>query len=248
MLTAIRANEDLMLGNYWGWPSSFDLVENYRAVFTGTPILRFLVNSFIITLPSVLFVLVLSTLAGFALSRYRFRGSTLILGLFIAGNFIPPQILMIPVRNLMTALGLYDTFWALIIFHTAFQTGFATMFMRAFIAQLPSELFEAARVDGATPLQMLSMIVTPLVRPALAALGVLTFTFVWNEYFWALILVQSDQVKPVTLGLATLKGQYITAWNLVSAATIFVALPPVLLFFLMQKHFVAGLTVGAVKG
>ena len=88
----------------------------------------------------------------------------------------------------------------------------------------------------------------PLVRPALAALAILMFTFIWNDYFWAIVLTQTDAVKPVTAGLANLKGQYLTEWNIVSAATLIVAIPPVLMFFLMQKHFVAGLTMGAVKG
>jgi multiple sugar transport system permease protein len=155
---------------------------------------------------------------------------------------------MIPVRDLVLRMGAYDTVWALILFHTAFQTGFATLFMRNFIVGLPDELFEAARLEGASELQILTKIVVPLVRPALAGLSVLLFTFVWNDYFWALVLVQSDAAKPLTLGLAGLKGEWLTAWNLISTGAVLAALPPVALFFLMQKHFVAGLTVGAVKG
>ena len=167
--------------------------------------------------------------------------------MFIAGNFVPYQILMIPVRDLVLRMGAYDTVWALILFHTAFQTGFATLFMRNFIVALPDELFEAARLEGASEFQILTKIVVPLLRPALAGLSVLLFTFVWNDYFWALVLVQSDSAKPLTLGLAGLKGEWLTAWNLISAGAVLAALPPVTLFFLMQKHFVAGLTVGAVK-
>lgn len=247
-ITSIRSGEDLMVGNYWGWPKSFNLFENYQAVFTQTPMARFFLNSLVITLPTVFFVMVLSTMMGFVLARYRFPGNMLLFALLIGGNFIPHQILMIPVRDFMLKIGLYDTAYALILFHTVFQTGFATLFMRNFIAELPGELFEAARVEGTSPWQVLWHIVTPLVRPALAALGVLIFTFVWNDYFWALVLTQADTVRPVTAGLATLRGQYVTAWNIISAATILVAIPPVVMFFLMQRHFVAGLTMGAVKG
>jgi multiple sugar transport system permease protein len=168
--------------------------------------------------------------------------------MFIAGNFLPYQILMIPVRDLAVKLGLYDSIWALVLFHTAFQTGFATLFLRNFIAGLPEELFEAARIEGAGEFRILRVIVVPLIRPALAGLAVLVFTFVWNDYFWALALVQSDAAKPLTLGLAGLKGEWLTAWNLISAGALFAALPPVMLFFFMQKHFVAGLTAGAVRG
>jgi len=248
MLTSIRSNEELMAGNYWGWPQKFSLVENYTAVFEQTAMLRFFLNSLLITIPAVVGVLILSTLTGFVLSRYPFRGSNLIFALFVGGNFLPAQVMMIPVRDLMVRLGLYDTVYALIIFHVAFQTGFATLFMRNFIAALPGELFQAARAEGASPYQVLRHVVVPLVRPALAALAILTFTFVWNDYFWAIVLTQSDAVKPVTAGLNNLRGEWTSAWNIVSAATIFVALPPVVMFFLMQKHFISGLTMGAVKG
>lgn len=248
ILTSVRSFDDVMAGNYWGWPTKFNLVENYLAVFQQTKMLRYFINSLIITIPSVIVVLILSTLTGYVLSRHRFPGSMLIFTLFVGGNFLPQQIMMIPIRDLMVKIGLYDTFFALMVFHIAFQTGFATLFMRNFIAALPGELFQAARAEGASPWQILRHVVVPLVRPALAALAILTFTFVWNDYFWALVLTQSDAVKPVTAGLSNLKGEWVSAWNVVSAATIFVAGPPVLMFFLMQKHFVSGLTMGAVKG
>ncbi|MBO9101218.1 carbohydrate ABC transporter permease [Rhizobium sp. VS19-DR104.2] len=248
MATSLRSFEEVMAGNYWGWPKSINLIENYTAVFTRTSMARYFLNSLVITLPSALGVLILSTLTGFVLSRYRFRGAGLVFALFVGGNFLPAQIMMIPVRDLMVSLGLYDTFFALIIFHIAFQTGFATLFMRNFIAALPDELFQAARSEGASPWQTLVYVVVPLVRPALAALSILIFTFVWNDYFWAIVLTQSDTVKPVTAGLNNLRGEWVSSWNLVAAATIMVAIPPVVMFFAMQRHFIAGLTVGAVKG
>ncbi|WP_176083522.1 carbohydrate ABC transporter permease [Martelella sp. HB161492] len=248
IVTSFRTFDDIMAGNYWGWPSEFNIIDNYTAVFTQTDMLTYFRNSLIITVPSVVAVLILSTMTGFVFSRYPFRGATLLFAIFIGGNFMPHQIFMIPVRDLMVALGLYDTFGALIIFHVAFQLGFATLFMRNFIAALPGELFQAARAEGASPLQILVIIVVPLVRPALAALSILLFTFIWNDYFWAIVLTQTDAVKPVTAGLANLRGEWVSSWNIISAATLIVAVPPVLMFFLMQKHFVSGLTMGAVKG
>ncbi len=248
ILTSFRSMADVMSGNLWGWPTEIAVVENYTAVFTQTPMAGYFLNSLVITIPTVIGVLSLSTLAGFVLARYRFPGNMLIFALFVGGNFLPHQIMMIPVRDLMVRLNLYDTTTALIIFHVAFQTGFATLFMRNFIAALPDELFQAARAEGATPFQTLIHVVVPLVRPALAALAILLFTFIWNDYFWAVVLTVSDNVKPVTAGLANLRGEWVSAWNLISAGTIIVAVPPVVMFFLMQKHFIAGLTMGAVKG
>lgn len=248
ILTSFRSTQDVMGGNLWGWPTQFGLVDNYTSVFTQTPMARYFLNSLTITIPAVIGVLILSTLAGFVLARYRFRGNMLVFALFVGGNFLPYQIMMIPVRDLMVRIGLYDTTAALVIFHIAFQTGFATLFMRNFIAALPDELFQAARAEGATPFQTLVHVVVPLVRPALAALAILIFTFVWNDYFWAVVLTVSDTVKPVTAGLANLRGEWVSAWNLISAGTIAVAVPPVVMFFLMQRRFIAGLTMGAVKG
>jgi multiple sugar transport system permease protein len=154
---------------------------------------------------------------------------------------------MVPVRDLTITWHLYDTYFALIAFHVAFQTGFCTLFMRNFIRQLPDALIEAARLDGMSEPRILWHIVLPLVRPALAALGVLVFTFVWNDYFWALVLVQSDAVRPVTAGLQALRGMWLASWHLMSAGAILAALPPVAIFFIMQRHLVAGLTFGAVR-
>jgi multiple sugar transport system permease protein len=109
-------------------------------------------------------------------------------------------------------------------------------------------LFEAARLEGASEFRIIRSIIVPLVRPALAGLSVLIFTFVWNDYFWALVLTQGASTQPVTAGLYTLNGQWVSSWQLVSAGAIVAAMPPVIMFFLMQRHFIAGLTLGATKG
>jgi multiple sugar transport system permease protein len=247
-VTSVRPSGDLAAGNYFGWPSRFAGFENYAAVFQNSPIGWYILNSFKITIPTVIGAVGLSCLTGFALAVYRFRGNLLLFFLFVAGNFIPFQILMVPVRDLMLKGGLYDSVWSLMIFHIAFQTGFCTLFMRNFIKGLPFALIESARVEGVSEWKIFLHIVLPLMRPAIAALSVLVFTFVWNDYFWATVLVQGQHAMPVTAGLYSLNGQWIAAWHLVSAGSIVAALPPVAMFFLMQKHFIAGLTLGATKG
>ena len=248
LVTSVRSSDELLTGDYWGWPKHFALIENYGTALTQTPMLHYFGNSCLITLPAVAISIFLASMAGHALANYRFRGNTMLLGLFVAGNFVPIQILMIPVRELMASLNLYNTVWALVVFHAAFQTGFCTLFLRNFIRELPYELIEAARIEGASEWAIYLRVVLPLVRPALAALAVLVFTFVWNDYFWALCLTQGDDAAPITVGVAALKGQWTTAWNLVSAGSVLAALPSVAMFFAMQKHFVAGLTFGATKG
>lgn len=246
--TSVRGAADLTNGNYWGMPTDWRIVENYSAVFSNTPLASYILNSFLVTIPTVIGALTLACMAGFALGVYRFKLNLVVFFLFVGGNFVPFQILMVPVRDLSLRLGLYDTIGGLALFHIAFQTGFCTFFMRNFIRDLPRELIEAARVEGASEIQIFFKVVLPLVRPAVAALSVLVFTFIWNDYFWATVLIQGNHAMPVTGGLKSLNGMWVAQWHLVSAGSIVAAMPPVLIFFLMQKHFIAGLTMGATKG
>ena len=235
MLTSIRTFEDVLAGNYWTFPKETALISNYSKVFENGKMGRFFLNSLIITLPTVVGTLFLSSLAGYSLAMHRFKLNLLVFAMFIAGNFVPFQILMIPVRNISIEMGMYNSHLGLIIFHIAFQTGFCTFFLRNFIKELPFELIEAARAEGATEWIIYRKIILPCIIPALAALGVLEFTFIWNDYFWALVLTQGDSVKPITVGLDVLRGQWTTSWNLVSAGSVVAALPPVIMFFILQK-------------
>ena len=246
-LTSVRSAGDITSGNYWGWPTSFNFIENYTAIFQNTPIGKYIWNSFRVTIPTVIGAVALSCMTGFALGVYRFKANIIVFFMFIAGNFIPFQILMVPVRDLTVNMGMYNTTSGLALFHIAFQTGFCTLFMRNFIRALPFELIESAMVEGVSEVRIFWFIVVPLMRPAIAALSVLIFTFIWNDYFWALVLTQGSDSQPITAGLYSLNGQWVSAWHLVSAGSIVAALPPVLMFFLMQRHFIAGLTLGAVK-
>ncbi|NNE79773.1 MAG: carbohydrate ABC transporter permease [Silicimonas sp.] len=244
---SIKPASDFTQGNYWGAPGSFEAFNNYGQVFFNSDMPRYMLNSFLITVPTVIGAVALSAMAGFALGIYRFRSNIWIFFMFVAGNFVPFQILMIPVRDLTLDMGLYNTKTGLVLFHIAFQTGFCTLFMRNFIRQLPFPLIEAARVEGVAEWRIFWYVVLPLMKPALAALAVLIFTFIWNDYFWAVVLTQGPESQPVTAGITSFNAQFRAAYHLMSAGSIVAALPPVLMFFLMQKHFIAGLTLGAVK-
>lgn len=244
---SIKPDADFTTGNYWGWPTSFEGLTNYGKVFFESDMPRYLLNSVLITVPTVIGAVALSAMTGFALGVYRFKGNLLIFFMFVAGNFVPFQILMVPVRDLTLDLGLYNTKTGLVLFHIAFQTGFCTLFMRNFIRALPFELIEAARVEGVAEWRIFWNIVLPLMKPAIAALSVLIFTFIWNDFFWAVVLTQGVESQPVTAGITSFNAQYRAAYHLMSAGSIVAALPPVAMFFLMQRHFIAGLTLGAVK-
>jgi len=244
---SIKPDVDFSSGNYWGMPSRFAGAENYGRVFFDSDMPRYLMNSVFITVPTVIGAVALSCMTGFALGVYKFRGNLWIFFMFVAGNFVPFQILMVPVRDLTLSMVLYNTKLGLVLFHIAFQTGFCTLFMRNFIRALPFELIEAARVEGVAEWRIFWFIVLPLMKPAIAALSVLIFTFIWNDYFWAVVLTQGAESQPVTAGITSFNAQYRAAYHLMSAGSIVAALPPVAMFFLMQRHFIAGLTLGAVK-
>ncbi|MEL6202916.1 MAG: carbohydrate ABC transporter permease, partial [Pseudomonadota bacterium] len=202
----------------------------------------------IITVPTVIISVGLACLTGYALAIYRFKWALPLFFVFVAGNFVPFQILMLPVVDLSTRLEMINTVPGLVMFHAAFQTGFCTLFMRNFIKALPYELIEAARIEGVDEFKIFWHLVMPLVKPAIAALAVLIFTFIWNDFFWATVMLQDDAKLPITVGVRTLNGEFVQQWQLVSAASLLAAVPPVIMFFAMQKHFIAGLTLGATKG
>ena len=130
----------------------------------------------------------------------------------------------------------------------AFESGFCTFCLRNFMLTIPRSIFEAAQIDGASPFRIYASIMLPLVIPAMAAIAILEFTWVWNDYLWSLVLIQSDKLKPVTLGLANMQGKYLTNWAVIAAGSMEAAIVPIIVFLRFQKYFIEGLTVGSVKG
>ena len=247
-MTSIRPVSDIATGNVFGIPSSFQLIQNYGEVFAKTEALQYLINTLLIALPTMVLSVGMACLTGYALAIYKFRWALPLFFLFVAGNFVPFQILMLPVVNISVKLEIMNTVPGLVMFHAAFQLGFCTLFMRNFIKALPYELIESARLEGVGEFQIFWHLVLPLVKPAIAALCVLIFTFIWNDFFWATVLIQEDSSLPITVGVRTLNGEFVQQWHLISAASLLAAMPPVSMFFIMQKHFIAGLTLGATKG
>jgi multiple sugar transport system permease protein len=245
--TAFKSMQEVVQDIYW-WnlPDSFS-PRFFVEAWTKGGMSRYFLNSFIITIPSVLGALFFSALGGFALAKYKFRYNKLILGIFIAGNMIPFQMMMFPVFRISNVLGIYDTYLAVILFHVAFQMGFCIFFLRNFIRTIPTDLLDAARIDGSSEFRIFLQIVLPLTKPALAALGILEFTWIWNDYLWGLVLLASDNLRPVTVGLVSLQGEYLSKWNVISAGSILAAIVPLLVFLIFQRYFIQGLMMGASK-
>lgn len=246
LLTSVRTQDEISLNGFWTIPNQITF-NNFIEAWERGRVSRYLLNSFIITLPSLAGTLFLSSLAAFALARYRFRGSTALYFMFVAGTTLPFQILLLPVFRLSSALGIYNTHWSLIAIHTAFQMGFCTFVLRNFMKTIPNEIVEAARVDGCSDFRIYWQIILPLSLPSLAALATLEFTWIFNDYLWALILVQNDSLKPVTAGLASLQGQFTTNWPVITAGSLLAIVPTVVVFAFLQRYFIQGLTLGSGK-
>ncbi|ACM23550.1 MULTISPECIES: carbohydrate ABC transporter permease [Thermotoga] len=248
IFTSLKTMDEVILGIRWWEPPKKPTFENYVIAWREANMKRYFINTFIITSLSVLGALFVSSLSAFALSWYNFKLKKPLLIMFVSGMLIPFQMLMIPVYRFSVRTGLYDTYWGVILFHIAFQTGFCTFFLRNFMVTIPRSLFEAAKIDGAGDFLIYRKIMMPLILPALAALGILEFTWIWNDYLWSLVLIQSDSLKPVTLGLTTLQGQWVTSWNVIAAGANLAALVPIVVFLIFQRYFIEGLTLGSVKG
>lgn len=215
-------------------------------------------NSAVITIPSVLITLLLASSAAFVLARFSFRFNLTLLAVFTAANLLPQQALLVPLFRLFLNIevpfwfsdsgSLYDTYYAVIAVNIAFQTGFCTFVLSNYMKTLPKELTEAALVDGAGVLRQFWQVVLPLCRPALAALATLEITWVYNDFFWAVAFMRTGEKFPVTSSLQNLRGQFFTDYNLLTAGSVIVALPTLVIFFLLQRHLRAGLTLGATKG
>jgi len=233
-------------------------LKNFSNAWEQGDFARHFLNSAIVTIPSVLLTLLLSSMVAFVVSRFSYRFNLALLGMFTAANLLPPQSLLIPVYRLFRAVqvpfwfsdsgSLLNSFWGLIAINTAFQVGFCTFVLSNYMKTIPRELYEAADVDGASVLRQWWQLTLPLARPPLAALATLQLTWVYNEFFWATVLLQSGDKFPITSSLNNLRGQFFTDNNLLSAGSILVALPTLVVFFALQKQFVSGLTLGATKG
>ncbi len=244
VVVSFRTFADITNNGLTAWPSTFTL-DGFRTVIdvAGGAI----VNSVVVTAFTVFFSLMLASWAAFALSRNAIPYRIPILLLMLAGNLLPPQILLIPVARIAETLGIADTLLALIVVQVAFGLGFYTFVLHGFMRALPGEIFEAARIDGAGDLRIYLQVVLPLCRPSLAALAALATTWVWNDLIWALTVLRTETKFPITPQLLNIQGGFVSQWNVVAAGAITAAIPTAVVFFMFQRHFVSGLTLGAGK-
>jgi multiple sugar transport system permease protein len=258
LFTSFRPYSDTEQHGYVSIPHTLS-ISNYRHAWTQGQIPLHFWNSMIIAVPAIAIILLFASSIAFVVSRFSFWFNVPLLIFFMAANLLPQQVIITPLYELYLRINLpgwlsngsglmYNSFLGLITINVAFQTGFCTFVLSNYMKTIPASLGEAARVDGAGVARQFFGIILPLCKPALAALATLEFTWIYNDFLWAVVLMSSGDKRPITSSLLNLQGQYFTDNNLISAAAILVALPTILVYALLQRQFISGLTLGANKG
>ncbi|MBA3451133.1 MAG: carbohydrate ABC transporter permease [Chloroflexia bacterium] len=257
IFASFRPFAETVRDGFFSWPHSLTL-DNYRNAWEQGDIARKYWNTAVILVPALVLTLFFSSMVAFVASRYSWRFNILLLSIFTAGNLLPQQIIIQPLFQFYNRVELPE--WlsnsgklngsalGIILIHVAFQSGFCTFVLSNYMKLLPKSLNEAARMDGAGVWKQYWQIIMPLTLPAIAALATLEFTWIYNDFFWAVVLEQQGADRPITSSLANLGGEFVRDDNLIAAASMFVALPTLIVYFALQRYFIAGLTIGAEKG
>ena len=231
----------------FGLPKKWNF-ESYVSVITDGDFFLYFRNSLFVTLGSIFLVLLFGAMASYALVNWKHKASRFLYLFFIAGMMLPIKIGSIRLLQLIKGLGLLNTLWGLFPVYTAMGLPIAVFVLTEFIRQIPAELTEAAVIDGATRNKVFTIIILPLLRPALATVAIYNLIPFWNDLWFPLIFINNDAHKTLLLGVTRLFGQYMTDWSRILAVLTLSAIPVLVLYLTMSKNFIRGLTAGAVKG
>ncbi|SOD74470.1 carbohydrate ABC transporter membrane protein 2 (CUT1 family) [Jatrophihabitans sp. GAS493] len=257
LYTSLRPKEETDKYGYWSWPRTLTL-HNFTQAWTQGGFSHSVMNSVYIVIPAVLLTLFFASMMAFAVARFSWKFNVTLLIVFTAGNMLPPQVLAAPLfemfrhtpipYSISDSGDLLNTYYSVIAVNVAFQLGFCTFVLSNYMKALPMELTEAAMVDGAGVWRQYRQIIMPLCRPALAALGTLEVIWIYNDFFWALLFINAGDRLPVTTAINNLKGQFLTDYGLLAAGATITLIPTLVIYLLLQRQFVAGLTLGGSKG
>ena len=267
--SSLRPISDTIQRGYVSWPGSLSL-SNYTTVWTQADMPYYYLNTLVIVIPGVILTLLVASMVAFCCTQFSWKFNLIVLMLFTAGNLLPPQVIIRPLfwvylNTPVAMLGsidigkfsfalfsdnnlLYDQYIGIILIHVVFQMGFATFVLSNYMKTITKEITESALVDGANVMRIWWSVILPLCRPALAAMATLLFTFIYNDFFWALVLLKSGDKRPITSALNNLQGEFFVNNNLIAAGALLACLPPIIVYILLQRYFVAGLTLGSTKG
>ena len=245
VISALKTNSDLYSfpPKLWPQPVTF---EHFKEAFRKGDFGLYFMNSTIVTLSSTVLLLLINSMAGFALAKYRFRGSSIILIGFISTLMIPIEVIMIPIFKVLSALGMYNSLLAIIIPPAATPTG--VFLMRQYLLSVPDELMEAARMDGAGEWRIYWSIILPIAKPILAVLAIFSFMWRWDDFVWPLIAISDPSKYTIQLALSNFIGEYNVDWGSLLAMSVITMLPVLIVFMVFQRYFVSGMITSGMKG
>ena len=241
------------LSKMWSLPETIQF-ESFKAAWSGIPekglrgLNKNLLNSILLTIPATIISSVLGSLNGYVLSKWKFPGANVIFYLLLFGMFIPYQSILIPLTQTLAFIGLGGTLWGLILVHVVYGIPITTLIFRNYYAEVPTEMIEAARIDGAGILGIYRYVMFPISLPGFVVVIIWQFTNIWNEFLFAVTTLQNPELQPITVALRNLAGSQIKEWNVVMAGTLIAAIPTLLLYIILGRYFIRGLLAGSVKG
>lgn len=247
LTTALRPSTQLFQSPPNWLPGTIDFTGFVKA-WSGTALPQYLFNSMIVVTLSTVIAVAFSCFSAYGLSRFEFRGKGTFVTFLLVTQMFPAVMLLVPYFQIISAVGLYNSYSALIITYVSFSIPFSTWMMWGYLTSIPRELDEAAAIDGCTPFGAFVRVVLPLCRPGIIATAIYSFITGWNEYIYALALTQSDDMKTLPIGITTLAGNDRLDYNALMATSIIAVIPMLIIFIFFQRHLVSGLSAGAVKG
>jgi len=253
LVTGLKSFDQVSLDRMWNLPQSFSL-DSFRDAWFGNEqtAIRGLANNFsntlLLTVPATLISAMLGSLNGYVLAKWKFRGADVLFPIILFGMFIPYQAILIPLVQTTQAIGLYGSIPGLVFVHVVYGIPITTLIFRNYYAGVPSELVEAARIDGAGILGVYRHVLLPLSLPGFVVVAIWQFTSIWNEFLFAIVLTSNPAVQPIMVALNNLAGSYSVQWNVQMAGALMADLPTLLVYILLGRYFLRGLLAGSLKG
>jgi glucose/mannose transport system permease protein len=245
VVTGFKHAQDVSLSTMWRLPTQLSgggFYEAWRRLYPN------LGNSLQLAIPATILSSILGAINGYIFAKWKFRGSNTLFAVLVFGLFIPYQSILIPLIQFLEMIKLYGTIWGLILVHVVYGLPICSLIFRNFFANIPDELIEAARIDGAGVVRAFLLVMLPLALPAFVVVGIFQFTNIWNDFLFGVTILPNPNAQPVTVALNNLSGSFSVDWNVVMAGAVIVALPTALIYILLGKFFVRGLLAGSVKG
>jgi glucose/mannose transport system permease protein len=253
LITGLKSFTEVSLDRMWNLPQSLSF-DSFRDAWFGNEstaingLAQNFMNSMLLTVPTTLISAILGSMNGYVLAKWKFPGANVIFPLILFGMFIPYQSILIPLVQTMRSIHLYGTLPGLILVHVIYGIPITTLIFRNYYASVPSELVEAARIDGAGILGVYRYILFPISLPGFIVVMIWQFTAVWNEFLFAIILVSDPRSQPITVALNNLAGSFSVAWNVQMAGALLAAIPTLLVYIFLGRYFLRGLLAGSLKG